>query len=85
MTKEEIIVGHVYEARHVRYLDYERYYNDRCVCWMSSDRSSVQYDGPAVNIGSMRPVVSMEKFLLWAKKDVTEITPKGTWRRKEKK
>lgn len=49
--------------------------NDRVVVWISPDRKEVQYDSDTVKMGQRRPVVSMEKFLKWAKEEVPQGNP----------
>lgn len=53
--------------------------NDRTIIWMSVDGSKIQYDGPAIGVGSNYPIVSREKFLDWADRDVTEELPQGEY------
>jgi hypothetical protein len=57
-----------------------QFVNDRQVLWVSTFRDQVQYNSPSVKFGRHYPKVTMEKFLKWAARDVTEIMPTGEWR-----
>lgn len=41
----------------------------------------VQYDSPSLKPGKKYPTVTLAKFLKWAGKDITDIMPKGEWRK----
>lgn len=41
----------------------------------------VQYDSPSVKHGKNYPKISLTKFLKWAGKEVTDLMPKGEWRK----
>lgn len=74
LAAEDIQRGRIYRARRPKQrftLALGDHYNDREVIWVSQGRTQVQYDGPAVRLGSRYPMVSMEKFLQWAGKDIT--------------
>ena len=84
LTKDDIRAGNVYEAKRKRPIGFfEQLFNDRVVLWISATGHEVQYDGPEIAIGKKRPVVSMEKFLRWVKRDVTKIMPEDEWRKYE--
>lgn len=57
--------------------------NDRTIKWIGSEE--VQYDGPSVAIGRNYPRVSIEKFLKWADKDVTDTLPEGEYEKWSKR
>lgn len=57
-----------------------RLMNDRQVKWMSTDKKTLQYDGPAVRQGAKYPMVTTADFAAWAGRDVTEEMPRGEWR-----
>lgn len=80
LTADDIKVQHCYEARRMQFVTSENLANDRQVLYINQSRTEVQYDSPAVKNGTSYPMVSMEKFLQWAKRDVTDLMPKGDWR-----
>lgn len=51
--------------------------NDRTIKWIGCEE--VQYDGPSVAFGRHYPRVSIEKFLKWAERDVTDQLPEGDY------
>jgi len=80
LSHTDILVGHTYQAKTpAGCLD--GYTNDRMVCWISPDKSEVQYDSPSVANGRRLPKVKMDAFLRFARVDVTALMPKGSWRR----
>ena len=70
-----IQVGRVYRAK--KPSNNGGLFNDRVVLWTNGE--FVQYDGPAVGWGRHYPKVSMEKFLAWAGRDVTDEMPPEAW------
>ena len=82
LTASEIKVGRTYSAKRQR-IDglFEPLICDRQVLWVDSFGITVQYDSPSVKNGKNYPKVSMEKFLKWADKDITDQMPKGEWRK----
>lgn len=46
---------------------YGRYGADKLIVWISPDRSLVQYESTDVPFSSRLPVVTMDKFLNWAR------------------
>lgn len=82
LTAKDIQVGRCYEARrHRRYARlFADVWNDRQVLWINPLRTQVQYDSPTVADGRHYPRVSMEAFLKWAGRDVTELMPPKDWR-----
>lgn len=81
LQASDIQIGRVYSAKRSSALGFfEPLLNDRAVRWIDSGRTLVQYDGPSVAQGRKYPVVTMEKFLSWARADVTDLCPKGRWR-----
>lgn len=83
MTADELKVGRTYCAKKpgkIHQFGGRALLNDRQIKWISSDRSIVQYDGPAVANGRYLPRVTMEAFLKWADRDVTELSPARHWR-----
>ena len=77
LSASDIKVGHTYEAKKPRGVFL---LNDRQVLHISSMGTVVQYDSPTVPGARSYPRISMEKFLKWAGKDVTDVMPKGEWR-----
>lgn len=53
--------------------------NDRTIIYISSSGDQIQYDGPAVAPGRLRPLVTREQFEKWASHDVTEQLPTGCY------
>ena len=69
ITEADIVVGGTYRAK--RYREYIfGCNNDRCVLWISEDRTKVQYDSSTVKIGQRRPIIPMEKFVKWTKERI---------------
>lgn len=77
---EDLKPGNVYEAKHPRSCKgmSDLVWNDRQIRWVGS--GEVCYDCPAVKPGKGYPVISVEKFIKWAGKDITEEMPEGEWR-----
>lgn len=74
----ELKVYKTYRAKKPRATTgWNSYVNDRTIVWMGSEE--LQYDGPSVKNGSHYPKISIEKFLEWAEKDVTEELPTGDY------
>lgn len=81
LQANDIQVGRVYSAKRPTVNGWlEPLINDRSVRWIDSGKTLVQYDGPSVARGRKFPVVAMEKFLSWARADVTDLCPAGQWR-----
>lgn len=81
LSPADLKVGHVYAAkRPARVGIFEPLVNDRQILWISRLGAEVQYDSPTVAFGRKHPIVSVERFLRWAKADVTDQCPKGEWR-----
>lgn len=80
MEKIDLITGHVYEAKRKKECGdiFNPVWNDRQIVWIGP--FLVQYDSPTVTNGRKYPTVSIDAFLKWAKRDVTEDMPKGDWR-----
>jgi len=81
ITEKDITAGHVYRAKKPRAVGslFQSYYNDRHVLWVSIDRSKLQYDSPAVPLNGKYKTVTMEQFLKWADKDVSDSIPADSW------
>ena len=81
MTVDDLKVGHVYSAkRPARCGPWAELLNDRQVIWVGL--MEVQYDSPTLANGRRYPRVSKEKFLAWAKADVTDqMPPNRDWRK----
>jgi len=77
MTKDDLVCGHVYEAKRPRQT-LRNFCNDRMVVYVGA--TVVQYDSAALSSGRRYPSVVIEKFLAWVGRDVTDETPDGTWR-----
>jgi hypothetical protein len=80
LTAADIKVGRTYEAKRIALVSSENLANDRQVLYVNLHMTEVQYDSPTVRGGAAYPVLSMEKFLKWARRDVTNLMPKGDWR-----
>lgn len=52
---------------------------DRQILYISPFEETIQYDSPKVGFGSRYPVISVEKFLKWAAKDITDDLPPAEW------
>ena len=77
MKIEDLKVGRVYRAkrpRGVHRLD-GSYVNDRQILYISPFGESIQYDSPSVTFKAKYPIISTEKFLKWADKDITDSLP----------
>jgi len=81
LTIADILPGRCFEAKRPSKIGFERLLNDRQVTWVNSTRTEVQYDSITVKNGRRLPIVSMDTFLKWAKRDVSELMPKGDWRK----
>lgn len=75
----KIEVGRTYRAKKPRVSGgvFSPLVNDRTVLWIGI--SDLQYDGPAVARGRSYPRISIEKFIAWAGRDVTDELPKGEY------
>ena len=92
LTAEQLVVGHVYEAKRPRATGFvTMYFDDRQILYIGRHgfrRNGeeveplivVQYDSPSVKMGRKFPKVPLEKFLKWAGRDVTEQCLPGEWR-----
>lgn len=74
MKIEDLKVGRVYRAKRPRVVHTlgGSYINDRQILSISPFEENIQYDSPKVGFGSKYPVISVEKFLKWAAKDITD-------------
>ncbi|MCH0685638.1 hypothetical protein KVQ01_11465 [Escherichia coli] len=79
MSELKIKVGRTYRAKKPRAagLLFSPLVNDRTVIWVGF--RELQYDGPSVKNGSHYPRVSIDKFLAWADRDVTDELPPGEY------
>lgn len=77
MKIEDLKVGRVYRAKRPRVVHTlgGSYINDRQILDISPFEETIQYDSPKVGFGSRYPVISVEKFLKWAAKDITDDLP----------
>lgn len=85
----EIKTGRIYRAKNPRcrllnILSSDFYYDDRQVLHVSRF-GEVQYDSPFIKLGHPYRKTTMEKFVKWAGKDVTDTTPTGEWNKREVK
>lgn len=80
MKIEDLKVGRVYRAKRPRVVHTlgGSYINDRQILYISPFEETIQYDTPKVGFGSRYPVISVEKFLKWAAKDITDDLPHST-------
>lgn len=81
MKIEDLKVGRVYRAKRPRVVHTlgGSYINDRQILYISPFEATIQYDSPKVGFGSRYPVISVEKFLKWADKDITDSLPPNEW------
>lgn len=85
LTRQDLIVGHVYEGKR-KQADFCRLINDRQIIWIGKEfykgefQEVIQYDSPTVRNGKHYPKVSIAQFLKWAKRDITAEMPKDEWR-----
>jgi hypothetical protein len=81
MKIEDLKVGRVYRAKRPRVVHTlgGSYINDRQILYISPFEETIQYDSPKVGFGSRYPVISVEKFLKWAAKDITDDLPPAEW------
>lgn len=81
MKIEDLKVGRVYRAKRPRVVHTlgGSYINDRQILSISPFEENIQYDSPKVGFGSKYPVISVEKFLKWADKDITDSLPPITY------
>lgn len=81
MKIEDLKVGRVYRAKRPRVVHTlgGSYINDRQILSISPFEENIQYDSPKVGFGSKYPVISVEKFLKWAAKDITDDLPPAEW------
>ena len=78
LTKNDLIVGRIYSAKRKLPCCFPPLLNDRQIIWMNGD--SLKYDSPTVGFCKHYPLITVEKFLKWAKEDVTDQTTNGKWR-----
>lgn len=78
MKIEDLKAGRVYRAKRPRVVHTlgGSYINDRQILSISPFEDTIQYDSPKVGFGSKYPVISVEKFLKWAAKDITDDLPR---------
>lgn len=84
MTEKEVVVGRTYCGKKPRKIQrglFDVYFDDRQVRYVSRDRTLVQYDSPSVSLGRKYPMITMERFLAWADRDVTDLSPRDEWRK----
>lgn len=81
LTAADVKAGRCYEARRISFVGTSNLANDRQIIYIDPSKTEVQYDSPTVRDGANYPVLSMEKFLAWARRDITDSMPKnGDWR-----
>lgn len=78
---EDLKAGRVYRAKRPKVVHTlgGSYINDRQILSISPFEDTIQYDSPKVGFGSKYPVISVEKFLKWAAKDITDDLPPDEW------
>lgn len=83
MEISELKVGRSYRAKRPRAVHTlsGSFINDRQILYISLWDEIIQYDSPSVKFGSSYRNISIEAFLNWADKDVTDELPKGEWER----
>lgn len=72
---EKLQQGRVYRGKRPR--NCSGLVNDRQILRLFS--TTVQYDSPSVANGRQYPTMTIEKFLEWADRDVTDELPAGEW------
>lgn len=75
----KIEIGRTYRAKKPRRAggSFGPLVNDRTVIF--SNGIVVQYNGPAVATGRHYPIVTVEKFIEWAARNVTDELPDGEY------
>jgi hypothetical protein len=71
MEAKEIVVGNYYRAKKPKKL-FDGGYDDRRILYISQGQREVQYDSPTVGNGRRYPTITMERFLKWVGKQITE-------------
>lgn len=81
MKIEDLKAGRVYRAKRPRVVHTlgGSYINDRQILYISPFGESIQYDSPSVTFKAKYPIISTEKFLKWADKDITDSLPPNEW------
>ena len=82
VTREDVLPGRVFSAKRRSYGAFDGLINDRQVKWVGALRTEVQYDSPTVANARKFPKVTMDAFLKWVDRDITEDMPAGEWRTK---
>ena len=79
LTAADLNVGRTYRAKRPAPVGagINRLVNDRTIRWIGAGQ--VQYDGPSVRFGAHFPRVSIETFLAWVARDVTDELPDGEY------
>ena len=80
LTAADLEVGHTYRAKRPAPAGtiFDPLVNDRQIRWIGFE--TVQYDSPSVAAGRRYPTVTIEAFLKWAARDVTDELPdNGDW------
>ncbi len=82
LTLADLKVGRVYRAKRptsARTI-FDVVVADRHIRWISSTGLELQYDSPSIQTGGQYRRVTVEAFLKWAKRDVTDELPEnGDW------
>ena len=71
MSELKLEVGKYYRAKKPKKCT-DGGYNDRRIIWISMDWRAIQYDSPTVGNGRHYPTIPIEKFQLWAGKEITK-------------
>jgi hypothetical protein len=71
LTSADIAVGKLYRGKRPRKNFWTGDYDDRVVLYIDRLRTTVQYDSVAIRDGRHYPKVTMERFLKWAKHEVS--------------
>ncbi|OOF50292.1 hypothetical protein BKK54_06495 [Rodentibacter genomosp. 1] len=87
LTIDDLEVGRVYSAKRPKEYGFPPLLGDRQIKWIGTGYDEkgeltifVRYDSPSVRNGRNYPKITAQKFLKWAKEDVTELMPKSRWR-----
>lgn len=80
LTVNDLKRGHVYSAKKPQAGVFNQMVNDRQILHINLLEKIVQYDSPTIRIGRKYPKVSIDAFLKWADKDITDQLQANCWR-----
>jgi len=82
LTLADLKVGRVYRAKRPAPAGtiFSAFVADRQIRWISATGMELQYDSPSIPAGGRYRRVSVDAFLKWARRDVTDELPEnGDW------